>query len=87
MIAASRYLFIHDARADSATLRESLIRQWKDIDRGVEYDFYAAGSPEDARDPFPAGERCPQVKITGLFFNINFQRHVASRVSLFLPAG
>ena len=48
MIAASRYLFIHDARADSATLRESLIRQWKDIDRGVEYDFYAAGSPEDA---------------------------------------
>ena len=48
MIPASRYLFIHDTRAESAPMRDAFVRQWKEIDCGVEYDFYAAGSPEDA---------------------------------------
>lgn len=48
MISVSRYLFIHDARGDSAPLHDSLIRQLKEADRGVEYDFYAAASPEEA---------------------------------------
>lgn len=48
MIPGSRYLFIHDAQPDPAPLRGDIARQWKEIDRGVEYDFYAAASPEDA---------------------------------------
>ena len=46
MISAVRYVFIHGAEGDSP--RENVIRQLKEIDRGVEYDFYAAGGPEDA---------------------------------------
>lgn len=47
MISVSRYLFIQDAGAESATRRDSLIRRLKEADRGVEYDFYAASSPEE----------------------------------------
>lgn len=45
MISAVRYVFIHGAEGDSP--RENVIRQLKEIDRGVEYDFYAAKNPED----------------------------------------
>lgn len=48
MISVLRYLFIHDAKVDSAPLIESAVRQLKEIDRGVEYDFYAAKDREDA---------------------------------------
>ena len=48
MISLPRYLFIHDAGTDPTALKEPIVRQWKEMDRGVEYDFYAASGPEDA---------------------------------------
>ncbi len=48
MISLPRYLFIHDADADPSALRDPIVRQWKEMDRGVDYDFYAASCPEDA---------------------------------------
>ena len=48
MISVVRYVFIHGAEGDASPLRDSVVGQLKKIDRGVEYDFYASGSPEDA---------------------------------------
>ena len=46
MIPIIRYLFIHDGQQD-ASLRDGLIRQLKELDSGVEYDFYAASGADD----------------------------------------
>ena len=48
MIPIVRYVFIHSAEGDASPLRGSVTGQLKKIDRGVEYDFYAAAGPEDA---------------------------------------
>ena len=48
MISVVRYVFIHSAKVDALSLREQVAGQLKKIDRGVEYDFYAAKDVEDA---------------------------------------
>ena len=48
MISVVRYVFIHSAEVDALSLREQVSGQMKKIDRGVEYDFYAAKDAEDA---------------------------------------
>ena len=48
MISVVRYVFIHSAKVDALSLREQVTGQLKKIDRGVEYDFYAAKDAEDA---------------------------------------
>lgn len=48
MISAVRYVFIHSGEGDATALRKQVVRELKQIDRGVEYDFYEAREPEDA---------------------------------------
>lgn len=48
MISIVRYVFIHGAEGGASPLRGAVTGQLKKIDRGVEYDFYAAAGPEDA---------------------------------------
>ncbi len=48
MISAVRYVFIHSGVGDAPALRDQVVRELKQIDRGVEYDFYEARGPEDA---------------------------------------
>lgn len=48
MTSIPRYLFIHEAQTESLRLKDLVLRQLKEADRGVEYDFYAASSAEDA---------------------------------------
>jgi diacylglycerol kinase family enzyme len=43
-----RYLFIHDAHTESLRMKDAIVRHLKEADMGVEYDFYAASSSEDA---------------------------------------
>ena len=48
MISPVRYLFIFQGGENSQPLREELSRQLKELDNGVEYDFYPAADAEDA---------------------------------------
>ena len=47
MISPVRYLFVLDAKAAPSPVKERLGREFKDLDSGVEYDFYEAGDPAD----------------------------------------
>ena len=48
MIPVTRYLFIYEGEDGGALLRDSVSRQMKDLDKGIEYDFHSASGPEDA---------------------------------------
>lgn len=48
MIQAVRYLFILGTSTESLKLKDHILKQLKDSDKGVEYDFYAASSPAEA---------------------------------------
>jgi len=48
MIPVLRYLFVHDARTESLKLKDLILKQLKEADMGVDYDFYAASGPDDA---------------------------------------
>lgn len=47
MISPVRYLFIFQGGEDNQPLRKELSRQLKELDNGVEYDFYVAADAED----------------------------------------
>ena len=48
MMSMLRYLFILEGGETSAVLKEKLSQGMKELDSGVEYDFYEAAGPEDA---------------------------------------
>ena len=48
MMTLMRYLFILEANETSAALKEQLCQGMKELDSGVEYDFYEAAEAEDA---------------------------------------
>lgn len=48
MTAVPRYLFIFDGRESSSTPRNTVSHLMKELDKGVDYDFFEAGGPDDA---------------------------------------
>jgi len=48
MISVTRYVFVCEEGKAEASLRDSIGKTLRDLDRGIEYDFYAAEGPEDA---------------------------------------
>ncbi|MBO6044945.1 MAG: hypothetical protein J6P69_03735 [Bacteroidales bacterium] len=48
MIRFTRYLFVYEGEDGDARLRDSVSRQMKDLDKGIDYDFHAAADPEEA---------------------------------------
>lgn len=48
MIPVVRYIFIYEGKEGSSPIRDAVVRQMKELDNGVEYDFYAAADAEDA---------------------------------------
>ncbi len=48
MMTPMRYLFILEGGEASAVLKEKLSQGMKELDSGVEYDFYEAAGAEDA---------------------------------------
>lgn len=48
MIPVTRYLFIYEGEDGDARLRDSVSKQMKELDKGIDYDFRAAADPEEA---------------------------------------
>lgn len=48
MIPFSRYLFICEGKEVPSSLAGGIVRQLKELDCGVDYDFYAAADPDEA---------------------------------------
>lgn len=48
MIRVLRYIFVLGTNTESLKLKDLILKQLKDADKGVEYDFYAASDPGDA---------------------------------------